>query len=101
MQTTKRESGVNSSAHNSQDDVEFRVRLFAAAKQTLQSDCVVVRLPPPLTIERLQVHLATQFPEIAKLVQQSRLAVNAAYVPPDHLIAVTDEIALIPPVSGG
>ncbi len=80
---------------------EFQIRLFAAAKQTLQLESVIVQLDSPHTLHRLQLQLAIAFPAIAPLVQKSRLAVNATYASPDRLLTPTDEIALIPPVSGG
>ena len=80
---------------------DFNIRLFAAAKQILQKDCVVIQLEPPHTLQRLQSQLAREFPAITALVQKSRLAVNATYASPDQLVTLADEIALIPPVSGG
>lgn len=80
---------------------EFQIRLFAAARQTLQKDCVVLQLEAPHTLQRLQSQLALDYPPIAALVQKSRLAVNATYVASEQLVTPTDEIALIPPVSGG
>jgi molybdopterin converting factor small subunit len=80
---------------------DFQIRLFAAAKQTLQSESVIVHLAPPHTLNRLQLQLACEFPAIATLVHQSRFAVNATYAAPEDLIQPSDEVALIPPVSGG
>lgn len=85
----------------SQTTTQFLVRLFAAAKQTLQSEVAVVQLCAPCTASRLQTHLAEQYPKIAALILQSRIAINAAYASPDQQITTADEIALIPPVSGG
>jgi MoaE-MoaD fusion protein len=80
---------------------EFQIRLFAAAKQTLQKDSLVVQLTPPHTVQHLQSQLGREFPAIATLVQKSRLAVNTTYAAPDLFITPADDIALIPPVSGG
>lgn len=80
---------------------EFKIRLFAAAKQSLHTDSVAIQLDPPHTLMRLQSQLASEFPAIATLIQKSRLAVNATYAAPERTLSPTDEIALIPPVSGG
>lgn len=80
---------------------EFQIRLFAGAKQAAGADPARVPLEPPHTVARLRTALMTHHPQIASLVQQSRIAVNANYAAPDQLISPADEIALIPPVSGG
>jgi molybdopterin converting factor small subunit len=82
------------------DAAEFDVRLFAAAKQFLGS-VARVSLESPYTVARLRAKLAALNPQISALVAQSRIAVNANYAAPEQTIAPTDEIALIPPVSGG
>jgi molybdopterin converting factor subunit 1 len=82
-------------------EVEIAVRLFAAAKQMVGRDEANVTLSAPFSVARLRNQLAVQFPQISALAAQSRIAVNASYASPDQLIAETDEIALIPPVSGG
>lgn len=80
---------------------EIRVRLFAAAKQILGVEFAAVPLLPPHDVSSLKTQLALRHPLIASLVAQSRLAVNAAYASPEQRIDPRDEVALIPPVSGG
>lgn len=60
-------------------------------------------LPPPLpaTAEQLWTVLLARHPELAPLRSVTRLARNGEFAPADALLAPGDEIALIPPVSGG
>lgn len=80
---------------------EFAVRLFAAARQLLNRDTLVVQLSPPLTAEHLLAQMAADQPAIASLVHRCRLAVNSEYASRHQAITPNDAIALIPPVSGG
>lgn len=40
-------------------------------------------------------------PAISPLLKTARFAVNQSFVPDTHPVTASDEIALIPPVSGG
>lgn len=51
--------------------------------------------------DELREALVRRHPGLAPLLDVCRLAVNGAYVPYDHALADGDEVALIPPVSGG
>jgi molybdopterin synthase catalytic subunit len=63
-----------------------------------------VALPAPrpaVTVAELKQLLLEAFPQAAATLQTSFIAVNQAYAAPDEQVSVTDEIAVIPPVSGG
>ncbi|MFM8579750.1 MAG: MoaD/ThiS family protein [Planctomycetaceae bacterium] len=51
--------------------------------------------------EQLKHLIASRHPEIAPLVGRSVVAVGTTYRADDQFVAVTDSVALIPPVSGG
>ena len=53
-----------------------------------------------LTIAELKENLFKKFPELKKLKSLS-FALNNAYATNDTIVCDRDEIALIPPVSGG
>ncbi|BDG62069.1 molybdenum cofactor biosynthesis protein MoaE [Caldinitratiruptor microaerophilus] len=77
-----------------------RVRLFAGAAQAagrreLSGDWA------GLTAGEVVQELARQFPSLGPLAPTLALAVNREYVEPDHRLQDGDELALIPPVSGG
>lgn len=46
-------------------------------------------------------HLATRYPAIERYLSRIAYAINQSYAPPDSPLKQGDELALIPPVSGG
>ncbi len=57
--------------------------------------------PAPATAGALLDELADSHGIVAAMRSSIAIAVNDAYVPLDHPIASGDQVALIPPVSGG
>lgn len=81
--------------------MKLTVRLFAAAKQLLGQDTIAIELSRPATVAQLRRALETAHPKLQPLLAHSRFAVNSDYVPETTDLQEQDEIALIPPVSGG
>ena len=54
----------------------------------------------PKTVGELRDYLGKSYPELAKLSSLA-IAVNSAYAQEEQQLNTYDEIALIPPVSGG
>jgi molybdopterin synthase catalytic subunit len=74
--------------------MEVEVRLFAGLRQRAGADRVRVLLPEPATVADLLA--AMELPPRSCVV-----AINREYVAGDRPIEPDDEVALIPPVSGG
>ena len=55
---------------------------------------------PPATVGHLRALLVQKYPELERLSSLA-IAVNSQYATDDVLLAKEDEIAVIPPVSGG
>lgn len=53
-----------------------------------------------LTVADLKQQLETIYPRLGKLASYM-VAVNDEYVTDDYILKATDEVAIIPPVSGG
>lgn len=79
----------------------LRIRLFAGLKDRLGRAEVELVVPAPAQARDLKTAMAAQHPELAALVQAARVAVDQAFVGPDYPLAPGQEIALLPPVSGG
>lgn len=77
------------------------VRLFAAARQLAGTENLKVEVPEPATILSLRQAMEKAVPALEGLLQHARFAVNAKYTMDDHPIQSQDDIACIPPVSGG
>jgi molybdopterin converting factor subunit 1 len=59
-----------------------------------------ISLPENTTVKILKEILGTQFPDFQRLTSL-RIALNTEYANDDDILKSTDEIVLIPPVSGG
>jgi len=77
------------------------VLLFAAARDLAGADSVMVELPPGSTIAELRSNLARRIPAISGLLTKSAIAVNHDFAEDDRVLQPNDELAVIPPVSGG
>jgi molybdopterin converting factor subunit 1 len=77
------------------------VKLFAGARDLVKQSEVSLELPPGSDVAELRTVLAERFPQLAALAERSMMAVNSEYAGDPTPISEGDEIALIPPVSGG
>jgi MoaE-MoaD fusion protein len=78
------------------------VRLFAILRERAGRDSVEIELPDDATVADAFERLAAE-PGLGELVGRLplRMAVNREYVGGDARIAAGDELAVIPPISGG
>lgn len=81
--------------------MQLRVLLFAGLRERLRRDAVELALPAGARARDLLAALAAAEPGLAASLSVCRVAVNHEFVANDHLLAEGDEVALIPPVSGG
>ena len=81
--------------------MRIRVRLFAIQRELAGTREVPLELPEGATIEDTWRAVIERFPAIAPGRDYVRFARNAAYAPADSPLADGDEVAFIPPVSGG
>lgn len=81
--------------------VEIVVRLFAVARQRAGRPEVTVPVVEPATVGGLRHALALAVPELAPILPSLRIAVANEYADDDRALAPGDEVAVIPPVSGG
>ncbi len=81
--------------------MNIAVKLFAAAREAVGAAEAIVELPDGATAGELKLALVEQYPRLAPLAASSLVAVNAEYAPASTRVAAGDEVALIPPVSGG
>lgn len=79
----------------------IHVQIFASLAHRLKADRIAIELPAASTAGDLLDALVQQFPDALDFRNSLAVAVNHAYVQADHVLSESDEIALIPPVSGG
>jgi molybdopterin converting factor subunit 1 len=81
--------------------MDVHVRLFAIARDLAGTDSTTITIPPDTEVSRALERIIEQFPRLREWKDHVRVAVNCEYVAPDHLLRDDDEMAIIPPVSGG
>ena len=81
--------------------MKLQVRLFAAARQLAQRETLEVDCPDGTTVAQLRRAVAETCPALAPLLPHVRFAVNTQYAAEGQVVRATDQIACIPPVSGG
>jgi len=77
------------------------VKLFAAAKEIAGAPEIYVELPASCDVSSLKRAIQEQFPALAPLLSRSSFAVDQRYVTDQFPLSRDQEIAFIPPVSGG
>ena len=83
------------------DLMTIRVRPFAGLREALGFSESTVTVPVGTDVAGLVTRLAADFPAARLTARRFTVAVNRTYAPPDRVLADGDEVALIPPVSGG
>jgi MoaE-MoaD fusion protein len=81
--------------------VTIKVRLFAMQRELAGTREAAIDLPAGATIEDAWQAVVDRFPALGPGRVSLRFARNGAYARPDTALADGDELAMIPPVSGG
>jgi molybdopterin converting factor subunit 1 len=78
-----------------------KVLFFASLTDLVGTDEIDMELAEPLTVVQLVDQLEAGHPGLKKFQRRFRVAVNQEFVDDDFQVTPGDEVALIPPVSGG
>ena len=79
----------------------MRIDLFAAAREAVGTPFVTLEPPLPDAVAALRARLHDDFPALRPLLPRCAVAVNHEYAAADCPLTAGDEIAVLPPVSGG
>jgi len=77
------------------------IKLFASLRQAMNSDEIKIDIDNEITVLQMKEIIFETFPNLKKLNIPFFVAVNHKYVTDSDVITINDEVALIPPVSGG
>lgn len=77
------------------------VRLFAVFRERLGQGVLSLDLEPDATVDTVWERVAALRPDVAGLRRVTRFAVNGAYAEPATPVHDGDEVAFLPPMSGG
>jgi molybdopterin converting factor subunit 1 len=81
--------------------MDLEIRLFAMLRDAVGQDRVAVAVPAGVTAADLKGLLADAHPSLESFLPSCRLAASQRFVADDYRFERPEEVALIPPVSGG
>ncbi len=77
------------------------IKLFASLKQAMNSDKIMIDIDNEITVSQMKKIVFETFPNLKKSSIPFFVAGNHKYATDSVVIGTKDEVALIPPVSGG
>jgi molybdopterin synthase sulfur carrier subunit len=79
----------------------LHVKLFARARDLAGASEVTVTLPAGATVAQLRSALGQTMPSLSGFLDRCAVAVNSEFADDGFPVHEGDEVALLPPVSGG
>jgi len=81
--------------------MKITVKLFALAADVAGTKSIDLDLPDGATVGDVRSAMHERMPTLGELTSRMMMAVNQDYAADDRVLAAGDEVACIPPVSGG
>ena len=81
--------------------MKINVLFFASCREVIGMKKLVMDLDGGVTIAEIRKRIVCQFPQLAGVSKTLQFARNSEYVAEDTPLQDGDEVAVIPPVSGG
>jgi len=83
------------------NQIQVKIKLFAIFQEVFATDEMHLEIESGTTVSQIFDHLVTQQPSLEKWRSLTRYAINLNFAEPHTLLNHGDEVALLPPVSGG
>jgi molybdopterin converting factor subunit 1 len=83
------------------DNDKIKVRLFAILREMVGETEITLTLPTGITVSYLNNEILKKYPQLKSFSNKFVTSVNCKVTSGDTIITSKDEIALLPPVSGG
>jgi molybdopterin converting factor subunit 1 len=83
------------------DDDKIKVRLFANLRELVGEREITITVPGGVTVSYLNNEILNKYPQLKSFSNKFVTSVNCKVTTDDTVITSGDEIALLPPVSGG
>jgi molybdopterin synthase sulfur carrier subunit len=80
--------------------MNVKIKLFGIAREIVNASEFDLELAAPYTVEALRNEVMVKYPSFGDL-RSVMIAVNSEYASNELKLVHSDEVALIPPVSGG
>ena len=81
--------------------MQVTVKLFAIFQEVFATDEMEITLESGAQVSQIFDRLVSQQPQLEQWRSLTRYAINLNFAEPDTVLENGDEVALIPPVSGG
>jgi molybdopterin synthase catalytic subunit len=86
---------------SSTSPISIRIRYFAILRELLGKSEETISVPDGTIVSEVYPLVTSEQPRLARLRRSMMLMVNEDYVEPGYVLRDGDEVAFIPPVSGG
>lgn len=84
-----------------QDNDKIRVKIFAILRERVGESEITITVPTGITVNYLNSEILKKYPQLKSFNNKFVTSVNWKVTTGDTIISSKDEIALLPPVSGG
>ena len=85
----------------SSEPIQIKILLFAALREAVGKNELTLEVAPHVTPTEVWNRLVTDHPELKDYDNTVMVAVNQEYAQPWVELKAGDEVAFIPPISGG
>ena len=86
---------------NVSDNDKIKVRLFAILREVVGEREITITVPSGVTVSYLNNEILKKYPQLNSFGNKFVTSVNCKVTTGETIITSSDEIALLPPVSGG
>ena len=83
------------------DNDKIKVRLFANLRELVGEKQITITVPSGVTVGYLNNEILKKYPQLKSFSNKFVTSVNCKVTTGNTIITSSDEIALLPPVSGG
>ena len=80
---------------------KIKVKLFAILRELVGEREITITVPTGITVNHLNDEILKKYPQLKSFSNKFVTSVNCKVTSGDTIISSKDEIALLPPVSGG
>lgn len=81
--------------------MKIQIKLFAAAREISDRGELELEVSDGLSVRDMKLKISAAHPGLSELILRSAVSINREFATDESLVHEKDEIALIPPVSGG
>jgi MoaD family protein len=81
--------------------VRVKVKLFAILREMADRDETILEVPNKISCEEILSRLQTELPVLGSVLEPCLVTINGRYVDQTTDVSEGDEVAVLPPVSGG